>query len=408
MLLSAIVTLLLLPFASAGVHKFKLKKMPLVSPGHALETTYLAEKYGVQALYQHPLMGAGGAGRNIRPHTEDGLSWTQEELIGGGHNVPLSNFMNTQYYTEIKLGSPPQTFKVVLDTGSSNLWVPSIRCESVACFVHAKYDSASSSTYKSNGSAFSAQYSIGAVKGFVSQDTLTIGDLTVRHQDFAEVVEDPGPTFTFGKYDGFLGLAYDALSVNHIVPPFYNMLDQGLLDEPVFSFRIGSSEEDGGQATFGGIDESAYSGDITYAPVRRKAYWEVELNKVTLGSEELELNNTGAAIDTSTPLILVPNDIADKLNVQIGATRSWNNRYQVPCSTVSSLPDLVFYLDGKPYPLNSSYYILDVQGSCISLIAGVGTNLPDSIPWILGDAFLRRYYTVFDFGRDAVGFARSV
>lgn len=76
------------------------------------------------------------------------------------------------------------------------------------------------------------------------------------------------------------------------------MIDQGLIDDPLFSFRIGSSEEDGGEAIFGGIDHSAYSGDIHYVPVRRKAYWEVELQKVYFGEDELELEGTGAAIDT--------------------------------------------------------------------------------------------------------------
>lgn len=76
------------------------------------------------------------------------------------------------------------------------------------------------------------------------------------------------------------------------------MINQGLIDEPVFSFRVGSSEDDGGEAVFGGIDHSAYSGQISYVPVRRKGYWEVELEKFTFGNHVLELPNTGAAIDT--------------------------------------------------------------------------------------------------------------
>lgn len=76
------------------------------------------------------------------------------------------------------------------------------------------------------------------------------------------------------------------------------MIEQGLLDEPVFSFRLGSTEEDGGEAIFGGVDENAFVGKLHYVPVRRKAYWEVELEKVKLGDDELELENTGAAIDT--------------------------------------------------------------------------------------------------------------
>jgi saccharopepsin len=93
MLLSAFSTLLLLPFASAGVHKLKLQKLPSVAPGHALETAYLAEKYGAHDPNQQlPLIGAGGAGRNVRPTPDsDDLFWTQEDLLNGGHNVPLSS-----------------------------------------------------------------------------------------------------------------------------------------------------------------------------------------------------------------------------------------------------------------------------------------------------------------------------
>jgi saccharopepsin len=92
------------------------------------------------------------------------------------------------------------------------------------------------------------------------------------------------------------------------------MINQKLIDEPVFSFRLGSSEEDGGEAVFGGIDDSAYTGKIEYVPVRRKGYWEVELEAITFGDEKLELENTGAAIDTGTSLIVTPTDVAEMLN----------------------------------------------------------------------------------------------
>lgn len=180
--------------------------------------------------------------------------------------------------------------------------------------LHAKYDSSQSSTYKANGTDFEIRYGSGSLSGYVSQDTMTIGDLVVKHQDFAEATKEPGLAFAFGKFDGILGLAYNTISVNHIVPPFYNMLDQKLLDEPVFGFRLGSSEEDGGDMTFGGLDENAYEGKITYVPIRRKGYWEVELEKISMGDEELELSNTGAAIDTGTSLIVMPSDIAEMLN----------------------------------------------------------------------------------------------
>ncbi|KAI0053541.1 Asp-domain-containing protein [Auriscalpium vulgare] len=412
MILSALAPLALVPLAAAaGVHRLPLKKLPPVASNPTLEGAYLANKYGAQSPSQMPLMGAGGAGRHMNPvrlgQGNDDLYWTQEEALKGGHGVPLTNFMNAQYYTEISLGTPPQTFKVILDTGSSNLWVPSTQCTSIACFLHTKYDSSASSTHKANGSAFSIQYGSGSMEGFVSHDKLVIGDLSIKNQLFAEATKEPGLAFAFGKFDGILGLGYDTISVNHITPPFYEMVNQGLIDEPVFSFRLGDSEDDGGEAIFGGIDPKAYSGKITYVPVRRKAYWEVELEKVSFGDDVLELENTGAAIDTGTSLIALPTDVAEMLNTQIGAKKSWNGQYTVDCAKVPDLPDLSFYFNGDAYPLKGSDYILEVQGTCISAFTGLDINLPGGSLWIIGDVFLRRYFTVYDLGRNAVGFAKS-
>ncbi len=93
MFLPAVAPLLLIPYVAAGgVHKLKLKKMDTAPVNPSLESAYLAEKYGAQVPAQMPLLGSGGQGRRLdsRPHRDD-LYWTQEDLLNGGHNVPLSS-----------------------------------------------------------------------------------------------------------------------------------------------------------------------------------------------------------------------------------------------------------------------------------------------------------------------------
>jgi saccharopepsin len=92
MYLPSIAPLLLLPYAAAaGVHKLKLKKLDNGPINPSLESLYLAEKYGYRPSTQMPLLGSGGQGRRLesRPVSDD-LYWTQE-IINGGHNVPLTS-----------------------------------------------------------------------------------------------------------------------------------------------------------------------------------------------------------------------------------------------------------------------------------------------------------------------------
>jgi saccharopepsin len=81
---------------------------------------------------------------------------------------------------------------VVFDTGSSNLWVPSTRCQSIACWLHRRYDASQSETYVENGTEFAIRYGTGSLKGVISNDVLTVGDIVVEGQDFGESVEEPG------------------------------------------------------------------------------------------------------------------------------------------------------------------------------------------------------------------------
>jgi len=376
----------------------KLKKVPLSE-----QLTYASIDDHVQAIGQK-YMG-------IRPqqHQNEMFKDTSLHAEKSDHLVPVSNFLNAQYYSEIEIGSPPQSFKVVLDTGSSNLWVPGSQCGSIACYLHTKYDSSASSTYKANGSEFEIHYGSGSLKGYMSQDTVTIGDLAIKHQDFAEATEEPGLAFAFGRFDGILGLGYDTISVNRATPPFYNMVNQGLLDEPKFAFYLGDSNTDGdeSEAIFGGVNTDHFTGKMTNLPLRRKAYWEVDFDSLTFGDDTLELAETGVILDTGTSLIALPSDVAEMLNNQMGAKKGYNGQYTVDCAKRSSLPDMTFQLAGQNFSITADDYILEVQGSCISTFMGMDFPAPVGPLAILGDAFLRRWYSVYDLGEGTVGLAAA-
>lgn len=297
----------------------------------------------------------------------------------------------------------------MLDTGSSNLWVPSSECGSIACYLHQKFDHDSSKTYRPNGSDFEIRYGSGSVKGYISQDQMQMGELTIKNQDFGEVTQEPGLAFAFGRFDGILGLGYDTISVNRIIPPFYQMVNQNLLDDPVFAFYLGDSNKEGddSEATFGGIDKSRYTGDMTKIPLRRKAYWEVDLDAISFGDQTAEIDSTGAILDTGTSLLALPSTLAELLNKEIGAKQGFNGQYTIECDKRDSLPDLTFTLTGHNFTISSYDYILEVQGSCISAFQGIDIPEPAGPLAILGDAFLRKWYSVYDLGNDAVGLAKA-
>jgi cathepsin D len=104
--------------------------------------------------------------------------------------------------------------------------------------VHNQYNSSLSDTYKPNGTEFSIQYGTGAMTGFLSTDILGVAGAQVIDQTFAEAVNEPGVTFVAGRFDGILGMSYPSISVQGVVPMFQNMMAQGLVDEPVFSFWL--------------------------------------------------------------------------------------------------------------------------------------------------------------------------
>jgi hypothetical protein len=319
-------------------------------------------------------------------------------------NIVINDYENAQYYGAINLGTPSQKFQVIFDTGSSDLWVASSNCDS-SCGRHSKYSSSQSSTYVKNVTSFLIQYGSGPVAGYESQDALNMGGLVVPNQIFAEVTDASGlgAAYKLGKFDGILGLAFPALSVNQVPTPFQNLIEQNLIDSPQFGFYLGNSDSDSGELILGGYDKDKFTGDLDWVNLSAATYWQINLGGFTADGTSF-VSQTKAIIDSGTSLLTGPSDIVKQVANKIGAREIISGEYMVHCN-YGSLPNFDFTIDGNVYTLTASDYLIPDGEVCLLGMIGLDIPAPAGPLWILGDVFMRKYYTVFDWGNKRMGFA---
>jgi hypothetical protein len=331
--------------------------------------------------------------------SKDSSTALQNTANNGGDPVPISDYQNAQFYGPIKVGG--QSFKVIFDTGSANVWVPGKACGFLTCWLHPRYDESKSKTYEKDGRPYKVQYGSGPVEGIFSKDTVTVGNIDVKGQPFAEVSKVSfGPlniAFAAGKFDGLLGLGFKSISLYNIPTPFESMIDQKLIDESVFAFYLQEDASQQGELVFGGIDKSHYTGDLVNVPLISETYWQVSLDGMTFGSSSIT-SSAKAIIDSGTSLLAGPKEAVAALAKQAGAQSLAGKEYIIDCSKKSSLPDLKVTLGGKDFTLSADDYVLEVSGQCLFAFMGIDVPPPHGPLWIMGDIFMRKYYCVFDYG----------
>ncbi|XP_012609624.3 napsin-A isoform X1 [Microcebus murinus] len=334
--------------------------------------------------------------------------------------MPLTKYMDVQYFGEIGLGTPPQNFSVVFDTGSSNLWVPSMRCYffSLPCWFHHRFNPKASSSFRPNGTKFAIQYGTGRLDGILSEDKLTIGGIKGASVVLGEALWEPSLVFTFAHFDGILGLGFPILAVEGVRPPLDILVEQGLLDKPVFSFYLNRDPDvaDGGELVLGGSDPAHYIPPLTFVPVTVPAYWQIHMERVKVGTGlTLCARGCAAILDTGTSLITGPTGEIRALNAAIGGIPLLAGEYLIQCSKIPTLPPVSFLLGGAWFNLTAKDYVIQIARGgvrlCLSGFQALDMPPPAGPLWILGDVFLGTYVAVFDRGdtHDSarVGLARA-
>jgi hypothetical protein len=137
---------------------------------------------------------------------ETGMETSEKEMAARkklrNFLVYLTNFKNSQYVGSIAVGNPPQKVDVIFDTGSSNFWITSKDCLDPGCLIHKSFNGKLSKTYKKLGTRVEVEFGSGKVEGVFSRDTIYFGPLTIKEQEFGEILKEEGEIFTKLKFSG--------------------------------------------------------------------------------------------------------------------------------------------------------------------------------------------------------------
>lgn len=175
---------------------------------------------------------------------------------------------------------------------------------------------------------------------------------------------------------------------------------QDLIAAPVFSFYLGDNAP--GELTIGGSDPAHYTGEITHVPLTSATYWEIALDDVQVAGESVTAV-WSAIVDSGTSLITGPTKEIARLAKLVGARRFLAGEYLIDCD--ADAPDIDFVIAGQTYTLSADDYKIVDGGLCLFAFMGLDIPRPAGPLWILGDSFMRRYYTTFNYEEKTVGFA---
>ncbi|KAL1747639.1 aspartic peptidase domain-containing protein [Schizophyllum fasciatum] len=329
----------------------------------------------------------------------------EQRALQKRQGVPLTDEDEVEWPGSISVGTPAKDFYVVFDTGSADLWVPSSECTSNTCSSKDKYDASASSSSAEADGQFEIHYGDGStVSGPIRKDTVTVAGVAAENQFFSPVSE-LSDSFADDPIDGILGMAYPTISNLKQDPWFTNAQKQGAVASNSFGFYMA---EKGSELFIGGTNQDLYTGDFEYHETDpSEGYW------LTTGAT-LNVDGQAAAsdfetiIDSGTTIMYGPPEVVKQVYSNIQGSTTYdesNGMYTFPCD---SAPKVAFNWGGKDWEVTSENFNLGKtqagSSDCVGALAGQDLGLGDNT-WLIGDAFMKNVYTVFDFEQNAVGFA---
>lgn len=333
---------------------------------------------------------------------------------------------DASYFATVNIGTPPQPFNVILDTGSSDLWVADASCTTCSLSTPL-FVAGNSTTIQLSASGTNIKYGSGEVAGQIGRDTVSMGGFTVTQQTFL-AVDQLTSGLLDGSVSGILGLAFSTIASTRAVPFWQTLANNGQLTTPEMSFWMtrfrddpnASVEEPGGIFTLGGTNSSLFTGDIEFIdmPVNTPTFWLLSLNAVTVQGRTVAISTGSAslsAIDTGTTLIGGPTKDVDAIYAAIPGSQkvaSMAGFYSFPCSTTVSIS---MSFGGKLWPINPADMNLGrVSRGSTQCVGGIfdlslGSNITPGSgnpSWVVGATFLKNVYAVYRSSPPSIGFAQ--
>ncbi|KAF5642840.1 hypothetical protein F52700_3066 [Fusarium sp. NRRL 52700] len=353
-------------------------------------------------------------GKGVSPETLSAFSLLDDD--GRVDVKPLG--ADEIYIADVKVGNPPQTLKMALDTGSADLWVQSTdtiyRANPEGPWAPRYKPNSSKTSHRLRDAEWEVEYVDGThANGIVYLDTVRLGDFELNNTAIqsAQIVAPRFERET--ELTGILGLAKSLPS--NIDPPTPSLLDKlrPLLADPVFTVDMRRNAT--GRFDFGYIDESRAKDNISWMATREDSpHWDVTFDTTAwTGFRQVWMAHTfEATIDTGTTLLFLPGDLASMYWYDVPDMRvdpRLGDSFTFPCKFSNDLPDLMFKVPGTEHVLRipGPYLSYSTTDNDSDYCWG-GLQSAESLGvTIIGDIALKALYVAFDLNNNKVGFANK-